>query len=1269
MCYTEINIILIHIIVPCSSLFYADEKGKNRRLLRTLWRLAAPTFIPAGFCQFVTVFAQSCTPLLVRKLLLVLEEHPNQKVIEEGMPFAILIFLLAVLNAFATNRHRHLATKSGVVLRAAMIHVIYDNTLRLTPRGKSGLSSGEATNLVAVDAQKLFEVTQEAHLIWSCPLSMAVVTFFLLAIMGPTTIVGMVVLFLFVPIVQKIASSMLNIRHERVLISDQRIETTSAMLQGIKVTKLNNYEFKYQSRIEDARNRELALLRRELFVWAMTLVLTVVSPVLASAATFVTYAMIDGNILTASKTFTVLLLFSALRFPINYVGRLIGKAGQALEATRRIELFLGREIVETDDEGIQVDEPPTKDPILEINESSYRVGIQTSVGYSENPPSFNGGFELTGVSCTVARGEILAVVGPVGAGKTTLINGIIGEVPSHGLTVSNTRRVAYASQIPFILNATVRENILFGLPYDSNLYESVLDACCLRQDIKQLGSAGDLTEIGERGVTLSGGQKQRLSLARVAYAKPELVLCDDPLSALDASTAKTIFERLFCSSTSPLSSSAIVLVTHAAYLLNRVDRVMVLVNGEMKFLGKWDDLANFNSPDDATSSAIESIRSSVQEGHEEQIGSAGHDGDDCETGNRDYVASDSAIVKIPGGKVAKDGELIAEESREHGNSQLRTWLLWFKHAGGLPFLLTQAVLLSIDRFAYVATEFWLATWTKGYNNEVEIFGVTFPPQTDGRSAQSKYVIVYAIILGISVIATTARSQWAVTGGARCAKNVFSAMLARIVKAPMSYFETTPVGRILNRFTYDMEVVDLTLTESMSVLMISCSWFIAGVTIMCSILPWIAGALVPITCAYAAMLGHYRKTGADLQRIDALTRSPIQAMLTEGTDGAATIRVFRQGANFRMRFESAADTNSAALLNFISAQRWLGVRIELLGSLVVLVSCTLVSSFNDVLKLQPGLIALLIMWSSNFTVTLAFFVDAFGESEASITSIERVDAMSTLPTERNMETSPDMALPRSWPDRGRIEFDSFSMRYRDGLPLALDGLSFVVEPGKRCGVVGRTGAGKSTLTIALFRLVEVESGRILIDGVDLSTLGLSDVRGRLSIIPQDPFLFAGTIRESIDPFGSSKDEVILEALQAVRLARPEAGTEFLENLVEEGGRNYSVGERQLLCLARALLAKPKVLVMDEATASVDGETDMFIQRMLRTRFKGTTLLTVAHRLNTIMDYDSILVMNRGAAAEFGSPKELLEKNGMFADLVEATGEESARALRQIALGDN
>lgn len=1162
-------------------------------------------------------------------------------------------------------------------MRAAVVNVIYENTLKLTPLGKRGLNSGEVINLVAIDTQKLFEVAQEGHLIWSCPMSMILVAIFLFVIMGPTTIVGMVVLFLFVPVVQKIASRMLKIRHIRAKLTDERVETVNAMLQGIKVTKLNNYEFKYQSRIEDSRTRELVLLKQELFVWALTLVLTVSSPVLASAATFITYALIGGdNILTASETFTVLLLFTALRFPINYVGLLIGKAGQALEATRRIGHFLDLEIRDDDEicehhagndnESIVQDELTN---ILTIEKSTYRVGMQHDQTDPDVALLTSSGFQLSGVSCTVGVGEILAVVGPVGAGKSTLINGIIGEVPSHGLTVCNTRRVAYASQIPFILNASFRENILFGLPFEKDLYDRVLDSCCLRPDMKQIGSAEDLTEIGERGVTLSGGQKQRLSLARVAYARPVLVLCDDPLSALDANTAKTIFERLFCSPLSPLAQSAIVLVTHAAHFLNRVDRIMIVVDGAMKFLGKWDDLANFDSTDKLTMSAVDSIRSSVQEERECEDDDKSQRNQRKQNGSRSESYLAETQSEPARGKVDIDGVLMTKETRQHGFSQLRTWLLWFKHAGGLPFLSMQAFLMTIDRFAYVGTELWLAKWTQGYNQEVEVFGFLFPPQSDGRSAQVKYVSVYAVILGISVLSTFCRSEWAVSGGSRCAKNVFQAMLSRIVLAPISYFETTPLGRILNRFTYDVEVVDLRLTESMSVLMIASSWFIAGLCIMCSILPWIALALGPITFAYGVMLLHYRKTGADLQRIDALTRSPIQAMLSEGADGASTIRVFRQGLNFLKRFRVSTDTNSAALLNFISAQRWLGIRIELLGSLVALVSTTMVVSLNDVLRLQPGLIALLIMWSSNFTITLAFFVDAFGESEAAITSIERVDAMATLPIEKSMATSSNIVLPKSWPEHGLVEFDNVCLRYRDGLPLALNGLSFVIEPGKRCGVVGRTGAGKSTLTIALFRLAELESGRCLIDGVDLSTLGLSDVRGRLSIIPQDPFLFSGTLRECIDPFGSSEDRIILEALEAVRLAKPDSGLDLLESIVEEGGRNYSVGERQLLCLARALLAKPKVLVMDEATASVDGETDAFIQRMLRTRFKGTTLLTVAHRLNTIMDYDSILVMDKGRAAEFGSPQDLLERNGVFAELVASTGEESSRALREIALASS
>lgn len=390
------------------------------------------------------------------------------------------------------------------------------------------------------------------------------------------------------------------------------------------------------------------------------------------------------------------------------------------------------------------------------------------------------------------------------------------------------------------------------------------------------------------------------------------------------------------------------------------------------------------------------------------------------------------------------------------------------------------------------------------------------------------------------------------------------------------------------------------------------------------------------------------------------------MLAEGLDGASTIRVFHREQVFLKIFQRATDTNSSAMLNYVTAQRYLALRIELLGSMIVLISSTLVVALNETLQLEAGFAALLIIWSSNYTITLQFLVDTFNEAEAAITSIERVHAMCDLPKEKSMQTDESVKLPDTWPSDGLVEFQDVQLRYRDGLPLALDGLSFHASPGERIGIVGRSGAGKSSITVALFRLVEIVGGQIFVDGIDLSTLGLSDVRGRLRIIPQDPFLLSGTLRDCLDPFGGSTDDEILEALKAVRLVSDDADSTALESRVEEGGSNFSVGERQLLCLARALLAKPRVLVLDEATSSVDYETDAFIQNLLRTRFNDTTLMTIAHRLNTIMDYDKILVMDNGRASEFGSPKELLEREkSTFRDLVASTGEESAKTLREIA----
>ena len=1253
---------------------FQEFDGKNQALWRILWKIALPTFVPAGICELVVVGCGTALPLLVRELLSVLENNPNTKITKQGLPYAIAIFLVSILNGFGNHRHRHLALKTGVALRASVVNILYQHILQLSPQGQQGLSSGEVTNLVAVDTQKLFEVTQEAHLIWALPLSVLLVSFFLYRTLGPSTLVGIAVLIGFVPLIERVTSRMLAVRQIRTSYTDRRVEIVSNMLQGIKVTKLNHYEQNYESRVHEARDQELRFLSREMAIWATTLLMMVSSPVLATGATFATYVLLDdGNILTASDTFGVLLLFSALRFPINFAGRLIGKAAQALSAMRRIAIFLERPLrknlkplgnVEADefhsnDEHRGGGGDDGDDTPLDLSKASFRIGgFSTSDSEVEDVNDWTGGFTVSEFDLSIRKGEVLAVCGPVGSGKSTLLNGILDETEMIAGSVEKHGKTTFVPQTPFILNRTLRDNILFGLPYDQKRYDRVLDACCLRPDLEQLGDTGDLTEIGERGVTLSGGQKQRISLARAAFAENSLIILDDPFSALDSGTGKIVFERLIASPNALLKDSAVLFVTHASHFITNkaVDRILLIVDGKNRFLGSWEDLASFHPQDENALRAVDHIKSSVREDTEEEGDKMEEDQNDLQTGEKSVEGA------------SKSQRLIQIEQREHGLSSIKTWLLWFKRAGGTFFFIPQVLLMTIDRFLYVAVEWLLVKWTSAVDQPVDIVGIEFPPQSDGISAQAQYLKLYATLIALSVFATFIRSEWAVTGGSRATKNVFYSMVTSVLRAPMSYFETVPMGRILNRFTYDTDMTDVNLTQVMSMFMISCSWYVAGVIIQCTILPWSALAIFPVSVMYWVLMLHYRMSGPDLQRIDALSRSPLQSMVSECMEGSTSIRIFNQDQNFVNRFREVADTNSSALLNFVSAQRWLGVRMELLGSIVVLVSSVLVVCLNDVLKLEAGLVGLLILWSSNFTITLNFLVDTFSETEAAITSIERVDAMADLPRERSFETDEKHGPPENWPKKGLLEFDKVALRYREGLPLALDDLSFKIPAGTRCGVVGRTGAGKSSITVALFRLVEIESGKIQLDGIDLSQIGLSDVRGRgMSIIPQDPFLAGATMRECLDPFGQHSDDEVLQAIDAVRLGRSSSDkAQLLASKLEEGGSNYSVGERQLLNLSRALLSQPKLLVLDEATASIDGETDAFIQKMLRTRFPNTTLVTIAHRLNTIMDYDRVLVMDAGHAVECGSPAELLgQKGGVFAELVDATGAESSQALRKMA----
>lgn len=766
--------------------------GKNKRLFRTLWRLAAPTFIPAGFCQLVTAICQVSLPLLVREVLRVLEDNPQQSAFKEGMPFAVAIFLCTLINSFANHRHRHLAVKSGVAMRAGTVAILYDHVLRLSPRGKRGLTTGEVTNLIATDTQKLYEVSQEGHLLWALPLSIALVTLALYFVIGPTCLVGVAVLILCVPLASRVTSSMLRIRHKRVKMTDKRVNIVGGMLQGIKVTKLNGYEENYQRRVEEARHQELLYLRKELAVWAMTLVLVVISPIIATASTFTVYVLVDEkNLLTPSKSFSVLLLFSALRFPINFAGRLLGKATQAYSAVLRIARFLERD-ARSEESMVPNESPkPAEQPVtggettapLELKHGAFFIDSISQSEADENSDR-SVAFQVSKFDFSVKKGEVLAVCGPVAAGKSSLINGIIEELPSTSETsISKRGNIAYVSQNPFILNATLRENILFGRPYDEEFYRKVLDACCLWADIELMGPAKDLVELGEHGRTISGGQQQRVSLARAAYAQPDLILLDDPLSALDAQTSKKVFDGLIRGPNALLSNAAVVLVTHTSHFLHGVDKILVIVDGSVKFQGSWGNLVAFNPQDEKTEGAIEFLRQSIQE--------------NCAID--DNCLKDDGLVQENNEQDETAGALISKEEREHGLSSLHTWLLWFKHAGGLYFLSIQIFLMTLDRFAYVAVEYWLAQWSNSVSDPLHVLGMELPPQIDGRSAQYQYLAIYSAIIAISILATVLRSEWAVTGGSRAAKNVFSAMLIRVLFAPMHYFESTPIGRVLNRY--------------------------------------------------------------------------------------------------------------------------------------------------------------------------------------------------------------------------------------------------------------------------------------------------------------------------------------------------------------------------------------------------------------------------------------------------------------------------------------
>ncbi|XP_038050028.1 multidrug resistance-associated protein 5-like [Patiria miniata] len=851
---------------------------------------------------------------------------------------------------------------------------------------------------------------------------------------------------------------------------------------------------------------------------------------------------------------------------------------------------------------------------------------------------------LFDINFILTKGKLTGICGGVGSGKTSLVSAILNNMHRPEGQCVVTGSIAYAAQEAWLFNATLRENILFGQPFDEDKYDRVIWACSLKMDLEIL-PFGDQTEIGERGLNMSGGQKQRISLARALYSDRDIYLLDDPLSAVDAHVGKHIFEECISGA---LRGKTVMFVTHQLQYLKDCDVVVTMDNGHIVERGHHYELMDKGG---LYANLIETFHSKQEDDEPE-------DDDTFEVMDRRLTRALSVLstrsradsVLTPNlseteteGQAGQtdDGTLITTEETGSGKVKMETYFGYMKAMGGAPKVLLSLFIFILMMGLLTFNNYWLSVW---FNDSLNGFNATekaggMPPIAENPK-MPLYMYIYGFsLVGVFVLAGI-KSVVYMKAALSAASNMHDTVFLKVFRSPMSFFDTTPTGRILNRFSKDLDEIDTMLPMNVEGFMTQVFNFIFALVMLMVVFWQLIVLLVPVTCIFYLVLVLYRSTIRNLKRMENVTRSPWFSHISATSQGLTTVHAYDKTNEFIQKFRQLLDNNSSPLIIFRLCSRWAGIRLDFM---VVTILATVSLSVVFMPDFFPAASAgLAITYTLRLTSCMQMLILMASEAEARFTSVERVlSYMKNLQMEAAL-TIKEKKPPEEWPQHGDIRFKRYQMRYRDGLPLVIRGISLHIRPREKIGIVGRTGSGKSSLAVALFRLVE-GSGDIIIDDVNIREIGLHDLRQKVSIIPQDPVLFIGTVKYNLDPFGQHSDKNIWQALRQSYMAEKIESLEGqLEAPVVEGGDNFSVGERQLLCMARALLRNSKILMLDEATAAIDTETDSLIQTTIREAFSQCTMLTIAHRLNTIMDSDRILVMDDGRVAEFDKPSVLLSK---------------------------
>ncbi|XP_069685044.1 ATP-binding cassette sub-family C member 4-like isoform X2 [Periplaneta americana] len=1301
-------------------LIMAKEKNRKpslqRAIVKTFWKQYVICFIMFLICYLLIRVMQTIIMGKVINYFTPGSKMPKEEARIFGGALIAIIFI-----RLAFDHHTsYLCNSIGMRVRVACCSLLYRKLLRLSKTSTDQTATGRVVNLMSNDVCRFDYAPQFLSFLIITPLQVIIITCCLWAMVGPSSLVGVAFIFIqTIPVHTYLGRLIAKLRKKVAVRTDERMRLMNEIVSGIQVIKMYAWEMPFAKLVEITRRKEIQKVTLSAYLRGFYLSSMVYLERSTLFATLLAYVLMGFDI-TPEKVFSLAQFYNNLNqtMAIFFPSAVEYKAESAVSINRLQDLLMEEE---ADYLPPYVTTSKTK---MANGNDHHRNNMSVLKGvtlvnacckWSPKLPADN----LKNLTFRVPEGKLCAVIGPVGSGKSSLLHAVMKELSCHSGTVSVGGSISYSSQEPWLFVGTVRQNILFGQPFNPEKYKEVVKVCALEKDFEMFRH-GDRTLVGEKGISLSGGQRARINLARAVYRSADIYLLDDPLSAVDTHVGKHLFDE--CIKTH-LGSKTRILVTHQLQYIKDADLVVILNNGEIENQGTFTEMQNSglnfakllakepNSDDEdehvPTRERLISEKS-IHDENENRRRSVRRDGTTRRSSrrekgssfrkdgtlrnsftNEDYQSTlrksvirrhmrQPSLVSANssswfGDDMDDADEELSQETRGFGSLGWRTYWQYFKNGGNICYLIFTLCMLIIAQLSTSSADYWVTFWTneevvRKANRETmnewilaNETGQELPTVIPDTTLVSKWdsLIIYLVLIICCMSLTLLRSILFVKTCMRASIRLHNNMFSSILRGAMRFFDTNPSGRILNRFSKDIGAIDELLPrfmlESIQVFLV-----LIGILVNIAIVnPYFIIAMVVLGFCFYGVTKVYLATSRNVKRLEGITRSPVYSHLSDTLTGLTTIRISGAQEMVKIGFDSRQDDHTAAWSLFLGTSIAFGFWMDILSSLFVAIITLTFFLVGEEIGAKVGLAL-----SQALIVTgmLQYGLLRTTEVVSQMTAVERVLEYTNIEKEPDLESKPDKKPDPSWPSQGALEFDHLQLKYAEDQPYVLKNLNFKVEPTHKIGIVGRTGAGKSSLISALFRLAKLE-GCVRIDGTNTNELGLHDLRKKISIIPQEPVLFSESLRHNLDPFKQYPDDALWNALEEVDLKSAVSG---LEMQVQEGGSNFSVGQRQLICLARAILRNNKILVLDEATANVDPETDTFVQETIRKKFKNCTVLTIAHRLNTIMDSDRVLVMDAGTMVEYDYPYALLQKkNGYFYKLVQETGPQMAEQLYKVA----